>query len=398
MKERGIDALYADGHAAHDPNMHYLLNGTNISARYIKKQGRKAWVIHSPIEREVAAKTALNLINVNRYDFRKIYDKHRDPLKAEVLVLNTIFDDLKIKGEVAFFNNMPAGRAYYFLRGLAKHNKKIRAARQTGKSIIVEARETKDADEIKSIKKVRNGVVKAFDGMIAMVRGCRVRKNAVIKDKFAALTLGDLRKYLENSLFEQGFLNTSGMIVAQGRDAGIPHNAGNDRETVRVGETIVFDIFPQQKGSGYYFDFTRTLCFGYAPKRYHEIFRLVKQSQEIAFEQIRVGRRNIEIEKSVCGFFEDNNHPTFLSKPKTQHGYCHSLGHGLGLNIHESPQFGLLRTNPDRITAGHVFTVEPGLYYPDQGFGIRLEDVIYVNPEGKPENMTNYPRQLVVDM
>jgi Xaa-Pro aminopeptidase len=188
------------------------------------------------------------------------------------------------------------------------------------------------------------------------------------------------------------------MIVAQGRDAGVPHNSGNDREAVKVGETIVFDIFPQQQGGGYYFDFTRTICFGYAPKKYHEVYRLVKQAQDISFEQIRTGHLNIEIERSICKFFEKNGHPSPLSTPKTQSGYCHSLGHGLGLNIHESPGFGLFRTNKDRITAGHVFTVEPGLYYPEQDFGIRLEDVIYIDPKGKPVNITNHPRQLVVDM
>ncbi len=398
MNEQGVDVLYAEGHAAHDPNIFYLLNGTNIGARYIKKRGQKACVVHSPIEREVAIKTGLNLVNSNRYDFRKIFDKYGDPLKANSLFLNLIFDDLKVKGNIAFMNSMSAGNAYHFLRAITRYNKKIKIAKQTKKSIIIQARETKDRDEIKNIRSVRNGVVKAFNGMIEMVRKCKVRKNMIMFDQLTPLRLVDLRTHLERSLFEQGFLNTGGMIVAQGRDAGVPHNSGNDRETVKVGETIVFDIFPQQKGGGYFFDFTRTICFGYASKKYHEIFRLVKQAQDIAFEQLHPGRHYIEVERSVCKFFEKNSHPTFLSNPKTQQGYCHSLGHGLGLNIHESPGFSLYKTNKNKINAGHVFTVEPGLYYPDKGFGIRLEDVIYIDPKGIAVNLTNYPRKLVVDM
>lgn len=398
MRDSGIDVLYAEGHAAHDPNLYYLLNGVNIGARYIKKRGKKAWVIHSSIEREVAAKTGLNLINYNHYDLRKIYDKYRDSMKANSLALSLIFNDLKVKGNVAFLSSMPSGKAFYFLRSLLKLNKKVAIARESNKGIIVSARETKDPDEIKNIRHVRNGVIKAFNCMIEMARKHKVRKNIIMKDHNTPLKIGDLRKHLERALFEQGFLNTSGMIVAQGRDAGVPHNSGNDREAVKVGETVVFDIYPQQQGGGYYFDFTRTICFGYAPKKCHEIYRLVKQAQDIAFDQIKSGRLNVDIERTVCNFFEKSGHASPLSTPKTQVGYCHSLGHGLGLNVHESPSFGLFKTNKDRIAPGHVFTVEPGLYYPEQNIGIRLEDVICIDAKGKSVNMTNYPRQLVVDM
>jgi Xaa-Pro aminopeptidase len=178
----------------------------------------------------------------------------------------------------------------------------------------------------------------------------------------------------------------------------VPHNSGRDREAVTLGKTIVFDIFPRERGGGYFFDFTRTICFGYAPDYVKAIYRLVTEAQDYAFSLFQAGKRCSEIGRAVCRFFEKAGHKTLLTDPKTQVGYCHSLGHGLGLNIHESPSFSLFGTNKDVVQRGHVFTNEPGLYYPQKGFGVRLEDVVFINKKGKPVNLTHCARKLVVEM
>jgi Xaa-Pro aminopeptidase len=128
------------------------------------------------------------------------------------------------------------------------------------------------------------------------------------------------------------------------------------------------------------------------------MYRIVKDAQDLVFDQCRSGKLNRQIEATLCRFFEKHGHTTFLSNPRTQQGYCHSLGHGLGLNVHERPTFGLFKTNTNRISRGQVFTIEPGLYYPEQGFGIRLEDVAYMNSRGKVENLTKCARRLVIGM
>lgn len=398
MKKMRVDALYAEGKASCDTTMYYLLNGTNIFGHYIKKCGKRAYVVHSPIEREEARKTGLRLINSNEYDIKQIFEKYRDKTKAHALVVRTILDDLKIKGTVAFYGNTQLGKGYCYVRQLLKFDKKIKVHYNIELDPIAVARETKDKEEIERIKKVRDGVVHAFNTMLKTVRQMRIKKNAIIKEKNKKLTVGDLKAMLRQELFMRNLICSRGLIVAQGRDAGIPHNSGRDRETVRIGKTIVFDIFPQELGGGYFFDFTRTICFGTASREIKELYRVVKDSQDFIFEKIRVGRKTVKIEKSLCEFFEKRGHPTFLSNRKTQVGYCHSLGHGLGLEVHESPLFGLLKTNTDRIKPGMVFTVEPGLYYPDKGHGIRLEDVVYVDHAGRVKNMTNYSRKLVIPM
>jgi Xaa-Pro aminopeptidase len=87
-------------------------------------------------------------------------------------------------------------------------------------------------------------------------------------------------------------------------------------------------------------------------------------------------------------------HPTIRSNPSTVEGYVHSLGHGLGLQIHSSPRFRSYLD--DTIERGQVFTVEPGLYYPDRGFGIRIEDTIYVDDNGEFHSLTPFPKDLVI--
>ena len=75
MQKMGISALYAEGSPQNDATMYYLLKGAHISAYYIKRRGKPACVVHSPIEREVAAQTGHRLISANQYDFQRFKSK-----------------------------------------------------------------------------------------------------------------------------------------------------------------------------------------------------------------------------------------------------------------------------------------------------------------------------------
>ncbi|MGQ9665085.1 MAG: M24 family metallopeptidase [bacterium] len=398
MKNNGVGAIIAMGSASSDPIMYYLLNGINVNVWYIKKYKGPAHIIHSSIEREEAMKTGLKCMSFDKYNIRKIYEKYKERVKANAILLKTILDDFKIDGCIALYGNMPLSAGYHLVKQLKKIDKKIEILYEPEKNLITKARMTKSWDEIKRIKKVRNGVITAFNNTIKWVSKMRVKGGIIYKEGNRKLVIGDLKNSIAHELFKAGFINSAGLIIAQARDAGIPHNAGKNNEPVRIGKTIVFDIFPQEIGGGYYFDFTRTICFGYAPRNIEKEYEQVKMAQNIAFENLHIGRRTIDIERAVCKYFEKNGHQTLLTNPLAQTGYCHSLGHGLGLNVHESPSFGLLKNNQDRIEKGMVFTVEPGVYYPEKGYGIRLEDVVYIDEKGKVLNLTNYPRNLVVEL
>ncbi|MFP5247938.1 MAG: M24 family metallopeptidase, partial [Thermoanaerobaculia bacterium] len=101
-----------------------------------------------------------------------------------------------------------------------------------------------------------------------------------------------------------------------------------------------------------------------------------------ARDAMRPGTRASSYQALVCDFFEARGHATLRSNPKTLEGYVHSLGHGVGLDIHEKPSFTLNPTNVDVIEVGDVVTIEPGLYYPDHELGVRIEDTFVVTEEG----------------
>jgi Xaa-Pro aminopeptidase len=100
----------------------------------------------------------------------------------------------------------------------------------------------------------------------------------------------------------------------------------------------------------------------------------------------------------ACEFFESRGHPTVLSNTKTESGFVHGLGHGIGLAVHEQPFFSIAPSETRVLQPGHIFTCEPGLYYPDRGFGIRIEDVIWIDPNGAVQDLCDFPKELVIKM
>ena len=98
----------------------------------------------------------------------------------------------------------------------------------------------------------------------------------------------------------------------------------------------------------------------------------------------------------TCDLFEEMGHPTLRSNPTTLEGYVHSLGHGLGLHVHEMPFSGSTATEQEKLVPGAVFTIEPGLYYPDKGMGVRLEDTYFVSEQGTIEKVVDFPMELVI--
>ena len=98
----------------------------------------------------------------------------------------------------------------------------------------------------------------------------------------------------------------------------------------------------------------------------------------------------------TCEFYEAQGHPTIKDDPSVQEGYVHSLGHGLGLHVHEAPWSGSSASEKDILAPGAVVTIEPGLYYPSKGMGCRLEDTVAVMPDGHFEILADFPLDLVI--
>ena len=105
-----------------------------------------------------------------------------------------------------------------------------------------------------------------------------------------------------------------------------------------------------------------------------------------------------EYQKLTCDEFEKYGHETPADGNQPKEGYVHSLGHGVGINIHERPFSGIASGDDERLAPGVVLTVEPGLYYPSKGMGFRIEDTYWVCPDGKMEKLAEYPYDFVLEM
>ena len=184
-------------------------------------------------------------------------------------------------------------------------------------------------------------------------------------------------------------------ILSQGRDAGIPHSRGDASAKVRPSVPIVIDIFPSDRDSGYFFDLTRTFCVGPIPAELQRVHGDVLAAYQLAAGQMHAGMRASASQALVCDFFEARGYPTTRSDPKTLQGYVHTLGHGVGLEVHEKPFFSLNSTNQDTIEVGDILTIEPGLYFPDREIGVRIEDTLVVREDGRVESLSRSDRGLV---
>jgi Xaa-Pro aminopeptidase len=229
---------------------------------------------------------------------------------------------------------------------------------------------------------------------------CDVREDEVLlKEDGTPLTIGDVKGKIALWLAERGAVDVEGLIFAIGRDAGVPHSVGDPNDLMALGRTIVFDIFPAEKGGGYFYDFTRTWSLGYATPEAQALYDQVHEIYDRAVENLDLNASFIDYQRMTCEYFETKGHQTPLNTKSPLEGYVHSLGHGVGLNIHERPASSLTLADADNILKpGVVITIEPGLYYPEKGMGFRIEDTYWVCPDGRIELLAEFPYDFVLPM
>jgi len=397
MKERGLDAIVVAGKVHGNPAMYYLTNGT-VGGYVLKKRGEEPVLLCSPIEREEAAASGLAIVNMSKYDFMSILREKGDRLAAAVELYRRIFADLEVSGNVGFYGMADRGRAWMLLNALDTQLEDIEVYGDFDVTLIDAARATKDGAEAERIREIGRRTCDIIGQTVEFLKSHGVKEEALVQADGTPLTIGRVHEQINRFIAEQRLEDPEGFIFAIGRDAGVPHNKGNPEDVVLLGKTIVFDIFPCEAGGGYFADVTRTFCLGYAPPEIEKAYRDVYECHTMMLEAFEVGAEARRYQQMTCEFFESRGHPTIATDPKTEVGYVHSLGHGLGLAVHEEPRFADTPSNTDVLQPGHVFTCEPGLYYPDRDFGIRIEDDLWIDPDGEVHNLTDFPKELVVEM
>jgi Xaa-Pro aminopeptidase len=350
------------------------------------------------MERDEAAKTGLPTKLIDDYKPMELLEQAGgDVLKATVMRYQKMLADCGLSsGRVTVYGRIELGSMYALLNGVQAAMPGLTLVGETGNTMLMEAQLTKDTAEAARIRKMGQ-VTTAVVGQVAdFLTSHKVRDEVLVKPDGQPLTIGEVKSHINLWLAERDAENPEGTIFAIGRDAGVPHSSGNPADLLRLGQTIVFDIYPCERGGGYFYDFTRTWCLGYAPDEAHQLYEDVLSVYNQITSELKADASYKAYQQRTCELFEGQGHPTVKSNPTTQNGYIHTLGHGVGLNIHERPWSGVSASEADRLARGAVFTIEPGLYYPERGLGVRLENTLWVNPQGGFEIMADYPMELVL--
>ena len=400
MLERGLDALWITGPANHNPALVYFTGIANITrAEIIKKRGEPPVLFHYPMEREEAARTGLRCRNLNEYRLDEILkEAGGNPAKAGAIRMARIFREMGVRGRVAVCGNVELSSAYALLAELPTQSPDVLLTGEGEDPILLRARATKTPEEIERIRSIGTVSTAVIAETAEFLASHSAKGNVLVGRDGERLTVGRVKAFIRRRLAEHGAEAPEGIIFAQARDAAIPHSTGTDSEPVETGKTIVFDLFPCEMGGGYFYDVTRTWCLGFAPEEAERLYRQVLQVYMDAEGRVRAGMPANQVQPSVCALFESMGHPTIRSDPQTERGYVHTIGHGLGLNVHESPSFFYADSNRDVLQSGAVFTIEPGLYYPERGMGVRLENTVWIRPDGAAEVVAPYPMELVIPL
>jgi len=401
MQARNLDAILITGPAFHNPAMYYLTGGVHVSeADLIKKRGSAPILYHKTMERDEAARTGLALQDYAGFDYSGLIKQYRgNAVLASAALYQMMLTEQGItSGRLAIYGQSDAGNAYAIFSALQTLLPDLTLVGEAGDSLLLLARLTKSADEIERIRRMGQITTAVVGQTAEYLANHTVEAGVLIAPDGYPLTIGTVKKRINLWLAERGVENPEGTIFSIGRDAAVPHSVGNPSDLLRLGQTIVFDIYPCEAGGGYFYDLTRTWCLGYAPDETLQLYEDVLAVFRQILSEMQPGGFYPHYHSRACDLFEELGHPTLRTNPRTTDGFVHGLGHGVGLNIHERPSYGNNATHDDCLSPGAVFTLEPGLYYPERGIGVRLEDTLWVDPEGGIRPLVEYPLDLVIPM
>jgi Xaa-Pro aminopeptidase len=255
------------------------------------------------------------------------------------------------------------------------------------RSLFEERRRRKNATEIAGLRRAQRACEAALDAARELLRSATANGSLVLDGE--PLTSERIKTEIERVFGEHGAYADE-FIVSHGVQTAIGHEAGHG--AILAGEAIVFDLFPRDRETGVYTDMTRTYVVGDVPDELREYHRLCKLALDRVVDAVKPGVNGRALFEIPCALFAEHGYTTQLTKQPgevLESGFFHSLGHGVGLEVHERPYLGRVG---DELVPGDVIALEPGLYRAGYG-GVRLEDIAIVTDDGV-EVVTDYPYDL----
>jgi Xaa-Pro aminopeptidase len=347
---------------------------------YAEKDGRRVVILHSleiPRVREEAPE--LEIVPLERLGLDELLAQGMKGWQAQLETAVRGCRELGIERAV-----VPPS----FPLGHAEHLRANGIDLTVERDLFDDRRRAKNATEIAGIRRAQRACEAALDASRDLLRRAQPNGGGLEVDG-EPLTSERIKRVIEDVFADHG-VEGSDMIVAHGPQTAVGHNMGSGQ--IAPNEPIVFDLFPRDKATGCYSDMTRTYVVGEPSDEVKEWYGLVKRALETSTAGVKPSVNGQKLFEQVCEQFHAAGYKTALNKEPDEvleEGFIHSLGHGVGLEVHELPSLG--RSGHDFV-AGDVITIEPGLYKPGVG-GVRLEDIVLVTEDGY-EVLTDYPYDL----
>jgi Xaa-Pro aminopeptidase len=246
--------------------------------------------------------------------------------------------------------------------------------------LFVERRRHKTAAELAGIRRAARAAVAGVEEAARILRETTIDGQA-LRWGGEVLTSEVLRTRIREVCARLGAQAPEDIIVAPMRpDDAVGHESGSGPLPAHA--PICVDLWPRDEASGCWADMTRTWVRGDVSDALAGLHRLVLEAHERALAATRPGVRGVDVYGAACDVFEAAGHPTQRTKKpgeSLQHGFFFSLGHGVGLEVHEAPALG--RTGTEPLIAGDVVAIEPGTVDREHG-GMRVEDLVLVTDDG----------------
>ena len=435
LAELGCRALLVVAQSASDPDLAPFLGARSAhlgAALLVAPRGERLRLAYlNPMEREEAAATGLLLVTPEELEVLRAAREAPEPAAHLAWVMSRALAASGVApGRVALAGLAPAGEIQAACAALARQGWEWVA----GNELVRLVRKRKTSPELAAIRQAAGAAVEVMKALAARVAAARVADPAggsgapglragpapvpaapappavPAPAPGAApppaggelwldgrpLTVGRLRAEAARLLAERGVEQPHGNILAPGGEGGVPHSAGSDGRALRAGEPLIVDLFPRgawRERPLVFADCTRTLCAGEPPPAVVRAHAAVLRALAAARALAVPGARGWDLQEAVCLTFEEAGYATPLRQPGTTTGYVHNLGHGIGYELHELPIFRKVAGAEGVLAEGDVFTLEPGLYDPAAGYGVRLEDLCYLGPDGL-EVLTPLPYDL----
>jgi Xaa-Pro aminopeptidase len=381
-------ALLVLGRSARDPDLAPFTGPIHLHGAFlVAPRGEAPSLAYlTPMEAEEAAATGLRLLTPEDLDVARWAREGGadEEMLASILEIGLARCGLA-PGRLALAGHMATGTAQAACRRLEAEGWSF----VPGHNLVRRLRKPKPAAAVDGVRRAAKGAMEAMARVAGMLARARPRRGLLHLDG-EPMSVALLRRQIARTLAEHGLEQPEGNIVAAGAEGATPHTAGNDETVIRSGESLVVDLFPR---SWLFADCSRTFCVGPAPPALVAAHRAALETLQRSRSRVAPGARAWDLQEAACQDLQEAGYPTPLSHPGTTRGYVHGLGHGVGWELHEYPSFRRHAGEEGTLEHGDILTLEPGIYEPEEGFGVRLEDTHYLGPEGL-ENLTPLPYEL----